>query len=546
MHAKLPHLLIVLLIALLILPTTATAVSETEFIINDTRYELDKKTFVDGSNTASPPWFRIVIANYQDLENLNLESVFWKPSALDSNFVLYNEDIPTETYNVYLRTGSRTVGTIIGTGHLTYYKGATTGQSYVRVDIDTINPSLMLSQTIYVSPNEEKPFNLKTVYGASSQTVPDHFRTQDIALLRGTTEIEYSWQFTHSVSLEPYDQNTLKININRGGTGTTDSRHSVVSIFDNSGNLLYTDTGSSSVSTNVDKNLQPYTVVVDSTAYGGKTYTGYLGDGEPWIPPGVEPPSTPTEPEQSASVTVYIRNSQTGALLADSHLSILAAVGDPSQLYEVVNATLPGGTGVYTLQPNGGGLPNPDYYRVIVTADGYNAEMPYADITLDAGIPMTMVMGMQPTGGAPEDPGDTYIDVYVRDIYANPIADATVKLGKYTLQTNSAGYTLFDVPVNSTYTYTVKKTGYTSIEGSVTVADAARYPVNIVMGTGVIPTNTPTAEPTGPGATPTPDRRTNEQKGQAVIDMIADNAEGIGALALICLLLGLLKLMVKW
>ena len=64
---------------------------------------------------------------------------------------------------------------------------------------------------------------------------------------------------------------------------------------------------------------------------------------------------------------------------------------------------------------------------------------------------------MEPTAGAPEDPGDTYIDVYVRDIYANPIADATVKMGVYTLKTNAAGYTLFDVPVNSTYAYTVKK-----------------------------------------------------------------------------------------
>jgi hypothetical protein len=259
---------------------------------------------------------------------------------------------------------------------------------------------------------------------------------------------------------------------------------------------------------------------------------------------GVDP-GDPGDPS-TATVILYVRNSQTGALISGAQAVVAAGFYDPAELIEVSNTTLAGGTKTYTLQPTGGGLPNPDYYRVSVTADGYNSEMPYADITLDAGIPMTMVLGMQPTGGAPEDPGDTYIDVYVRDIYANPIADATVKLDRYILQTNSAGYTLFDVPVNSTYTYTVKKTGYTSIEGSVTVGDAARYPVNIVMGVGVIPTNPPITEPTVPGATPTPDHRTNEQKGQAVIDMIADNAEGIGALALICLLLGLLKLMVKW
>lgn len=210
----------------------------------------------------------------------------------------------------------------------------------------------------------------------------------------------------------------------------------------------------------------------------------------------LESVETPT----NSSVTVYIRNSQTGALISGANVIISAGFYEPAQMLEVSNGTLSGGTKTYTLQPTGGGLPNPDYYRVIVTADGYNAEMPYADITLDAGIPMTMVMGMHPTAGGPEDPNKTFIDVYVRDIHANPIADATVKMGTYTLQTNSAGYTVFDMPVNSAYSYTITKPGYIPVEGIVTVADAPRYPVNIVMGLGVIPTNTPT---TGPVVTPT-------------------------------------------
>ena len=254
---------------------------------------------------------------------------------------------------------------------------------------------------------------------------------------------------------------------------------------------------------------------------------------------GTEDPDPDT-----ATVTVYVRSSQTNALIADARVVIEAGFNDPAELLVVSNTTLPSGTKTYTLQPTGGGLPNPDFYRVTVTADGYNAEMPYADIELEAGVSMTMIMGMEPTSGGPIDPEKTYIEFYVRDINANPIPNAVVKCGAYTLMTNSAGFTQFDLPKNATYQYTVRKTGYTPIEGSVTVGANSRYPVNVVLGAGTVPTLTP--GPTEPGATPTPDRRTNEEKGQSIIDMIADNAEGIAALAIIGTLLGLLKLIAKW
>jgi hypothetical protein len=254
--------------------------------------------------------------------------------------------------------------------------------------------------------------------------------------------------------------------------------------------------------------------------------------------------STGGPTDTNATVTVYVRSSQTNALIADARVVIESGYNDPAELLVVSNTTLPSGTKTYTLQPTGGGLPNPDFYRVTVTADGYNAEMPYADIELEAGVSMTMIMGMEPTSGGPIDPEKTYIEFYVRDINANPIPNAVVKCGAYTLMTNSAGFTQFDLPKNATYQYTVRKTGYTPIEGSVTVGANSRYPVNVVLGAGTVPTLTP--GPTEPGATPTPDRRTNEEKGQSIIDMIADNAEGIAALAIIGTLLGLLKLIAKW
>jgi hypothetical protein len=297
------------------------------------------------------------------------------------------------------------------------------------------------------------------------------------------------------------------------------------------------------------------TVLVPGTSYRTDNYKmGGLFDNPIII--GVKTPSgkwfndtytvtggTIEQPE-SSTVTVYVRSSQTNALIADARVVIESGYNDPAELLVVSNTTLPSGTKTYTLQPTGGGLPNPDFYRVTVTADGYNAEMPYADIELEAGVSMTMIMGMEPTSGGPIDPEKTYIEFYVRDINANPIPNAVVKCGAYTLMTNSAGFTQFDLPKNATYQYTVRKTGYTPIEGSVTVGANSRYPVNVVLGAGTVPTLTP--GPTEPGATPTPDRRTNEEKGQSIIDMIADNAEGIAALAIIGTLLGLLKLIAKW
>lgn len=245
------------------------------------------------------------------------------------------------------------------------------------------------------------------------------------------------------------------------------------------------------------------------------------------------------------SVTVYVQSSQTGALLADAQLSILASAGGTE--VEIINATLPGGTATYNLQPTGGGLPNPDYYRAYATVPGYTQIIENHSFTLTG--PHDVIIEMRPDSGGPTDPENTYLEFYVRDINANPIPSATVECAGLYKQTNSQGYALYEVAKNSTYPYTVRKTNYMTISGTATVADGPRYVVNVVLGPGSVPTYTPTPDPsTGetPGATPTPDHRTNEQKGQAVIDMIADNAEGIGALALICLLMGLLKLLAKW
>lgn len=240
-----------------------------------------------------------------------------------------------------------------------------------------------------------------------------------------------------------------------------------------------------------------------------------------------------------STATVYVKHSQTGALLANANISIEASAG--GSIVEVINTTLPGGIGSFTLQPTGGGLPNPDYYRAYATVPGYTQIVENHSFTLTG--PHDVIIEMRPDSGGPADPENSYLEFYVRDIHANAIPSAIVECDGQYKQTNSQGYTLFEVAKNSTYPYTVKKSGYMTISGTATVADGPRYTVNVALGPGSVPTHTPILGPgETPGATPTPDHRTNVEKGQSAIDMIADYAELLVALALIGTVLGIIKL----
>lgn len=204
-------------------------------------------------------------------------------------------------------------------------------------------------------------------------------------------------------------------------------------------------------------------------------------------------------PVTDTNVNIYIRNSQTGAAIANSHILINASVND--EFFNVINQTLPGGIYQGTLQPTGGGMPNPDFYRLIPTADGYNSVMPYIDFEVDG--ETTIYAYMDPIAGGPLDENKTFIDFFVRDLAANPISGATVNFGGYILLTNSQGYTVFEVDINKTYTWTVSKSGYGSLTGNVVIGADDRYTVNSVLGPSVTPT-TPTAIPTSTPIGPPP------------------------------------------
>ena len=209
-------------------------------------------------------------------------------------------------------------------------------------------------------------------------------------------------------------------------------------------------------------------------------------------------PGDPTDPDNT-TVTVYVRNSQNNALLANAYIDIFANVN--GNFHEVVNKTVPSGIYSIELQPTGGGMPNPDFYRLIPTAEGYNSIMPYIDFEVDGAT--TIYAYLDPVGGAPQDENNTFIDFYVRDMSANPISGATVNFGGYTLITNSAGYTIFEVDKSKTYSWTVSKSGYGSLTGNAVIGIAPRHTINTVLAPAVTPT-TPTPIPTSTSISPNP------------------------------------------
>ncbi len=216
---------------------------------------------------------------------------------------------------------------------------------------------------------------------------------------------------------------------------------------------------------------------------------------------GKYPTDTPEDPSEDSGLTVYIKNSQTGALIANANVAIDGLVN--GEYYPVVNRTEPSGIFSITLQQTGGGQPNPDGYRLIVTADGYYNPTPAINFTVDAYTKLSTYLYLDPIAGGPADENKTFIDFFVRDMSSNPISGATVKFGKYTLITNSAGYTVFEVEKNNNYSWIVSKSGYGPLTGNAVIGDAPRHTINTVLAPVVTPTQT-TPIPTSPPIGPTP------------------------------------------
>jgi hypothetical protein len=139
-------------------------------------------------------------------------------------------------------------------------------------------------------------------------------------------------------------------------------------------------------------------------------------------------------------------------------------------------------------------------------------------------------------------PDQVYLIVAVTDLRSQPIQGATVSVGGRVAQTSAQGICRLSVPVNQTLSWSVKADGYLGASGIALPLDANSQ-MTIQLQPDIPATPGPGDPGYTPGETPTPDRRTNEQKGQAIIDLIADFAEPIALLAIVATVCGLMQMM---
>ena len=389
---------------------------------------------------------------------------------------------------VTLKVGSTTVGHGIAS-----YNGMFNSQGDVigcqfYVDITDFDPGTLTgTQKIELIPDSGTLFNGITVPSSYSTGTTTNRISETFPIgLSSTYSAPAAYQFpvpgNHIIRTEYYWENRLNIdNSNLHLIRNLDGKtyFSTLSIMSDSGTF---------------NDASGYDITVPFVGQLNWTVTSPYGK----IFNGTSVTEIPGGPD-AIPINIRVQNSQTGALLADAHVNITASVN--GTFHEVVNETLPAGTKTYYLQPTGGGLPNPDFYRLIATVEGYNAIMPYIDFEAD--IATTIYAYLNPVGGAPVDENKTFIDFYVRDLNANPVAGATVKFGAYTLLTNSAGYTIFEVEKDKNYVWTVSKSGYGSVTGNAVIGSNDRYTINAVIAPAVTPTLT-TPIPTSTTAGPTP------------------------------------------
>lgn len=198
--------------------------------------------------------------------------------------------------------------------------------------------------------------------------------------------------------------------------------------------------------------------------------------------------------DTNSQVNVYVQNSQTGALIADTNLNI--------NLYGTetwYNSTLEWGWDTIQL-PAGN-------YEFYAEKSGYTQYAP-GRLTVD-GVDDNINLLLYPDV-APPPAGNLTLQFWVCDSNSNGIPYAELSViglageGAYydsgIIQTNNLGYATLIAPGNSTYTAYASKPGYTPGENEFGVTTASPVHIAVMLMAGEIPTN-PT--PTQPGVTPT-------------------------------------------
>lgn len=219
-------------------------------------------------------------------------------------------------------------------------------------------------------------------------------------------------------------------------------------------------------------------------------------------------------------VTVYVQNSQTGALLANADINI-----NEYQTDIWYNSTAEWGWTTVDL-PTGN-------YEFYASVDGFTQPYP-GRLTVD-GRDDNIALLLNPNGTAPAA-GNITMQFWVFDENNNgiPYAELSVtgNIGEgagYTsgiMQTNAQGYATWEAPGNTSYYAYASKPGYVSGENRYSVTTASPVHIAIQIFRGVIPTN---PIPTQTGVIPTPTQTTPPIQEDNIIGLsVKGLAKGFG------------------
>ena len=289
------------------------------------------------------------------------------------------------------------------------------------------------------------------------------------------------WQNTVTITDNGYK--TIEI-IRNGG-----SYVEVINI--NTTKIMYSNAGSQNVQTNVYADFLNVTVKSPTNKY---YYINY---------PSLDIPGTPTE--NTHSLTVYVQNAQTGALIANTDLAI-----NEYGTENWYNSTLEWGWTAVDL-PAGN-------YEFYAFADGFTQFAPGRLTVDDNGDSLTLLLypdELPPSAGnvtlqiwANEgNRGDgRYYGISNAEISINGNAGEGAGYSSGILTTNEQGYLNVEVPGNTSYVVYASKLGYIPGESRITVSTYSPVKVSVTLTTGTLPTSpplTPTIQPTTPKPTQT-------------------------------------------
>lgn len=375
-------------------------------------------------------------------------------------------------------------GTTVGTGRAYYNAlynaaGSVIGAQFW-LEIDEFSPSGYTGKRqVDIIPASGTIFNgvrPNAIFTEVSDSKPISFNVEGTKSAVGDMIVRKNYYWTNTVDVDDY-----QVIVTRE-IGDYQYQSSLTVKYEE---IILTDAG--------DKNINiPYVGSGNWTVVNprGITYTGTFGG------------SSPTGPANT-TVTIYVRSSQTGALLAGAHLLLEGAPGVDGWS-DYYNGTLPSGSAEFSLPTTTEATPY--QFRVTATYPGYTEVTPLQYFNTFR--PRNVIIEMEPAAVAPTDPENTFLVFYVRDTSANPLPGAVIEVDDQWLYTNNNGYARFEVLKNATYPYKVSKSGYMTIQGSANVESEGSYTVNVVLGQGSVPSLTPTPTSTGWGEgqwTPDPD-----------------------------------------